>query len=76
MDGVAEFMGRYGLVWVAGLVHALSDAFDVGGGDGSDRVFDNAPITLFCLVQPRRKRDEGFPGPGLKFAIPQARCGL
>lgn len=24
-------MGQYGLVWVAGLVHALSDAFDVAG---------------------------------------------
>ena len=43
VDGVAEFMGQYGLVGVAGLVYALGDAFDIGGGDGCDRVADHAP---------------------------------
>ena len=46
VDGVAEFMGQYGLVGVAGLVHALRDAFDVGGGNGSDRVIDHASIAF------------------------------
>ena len=36
-------MSQYGLVGVAGLVYALSDAFDIGGGDGCDRVADHAP---------------------------------
>ena len=46
VDGVAEFMGQYGLIGVAGLVYALGDAFDIGGGDGCDRVADHAPIAF------------------------------
>ena len=34
------------------------------------------PDSLFCLVQPWRKRDEDFPGRGLKASITQARCGF
>ena len=34
------------------------------------------PDSLFCLVQPWRKRDEGFPGRGLKATITQALCGF
>ena len=34
------------------------------------------PDSLFCLVQPWRKRDEDFPGRGLKATITQARCGF
>ncbi|MBI0125789.1 hypothetical protein H3U87_01320 [Bifidobacterium sp. W8101] len=33
-------------------------------------------IPLFCLVQPWRKQDEGFPGRGLRATITQARCGF
>ena len=31
------------------------------------------PDSLFCLVQPWRKRDEGFPGRGLKVIQPSLK---
>lgn len=50
MDGAAEFMGQYGLVGVAGLMHAHSDALDIGGGDGGDRVADHTSVPFHRAI--------------------------